>query len=371
MRILACEAYYDGSHRAFLDGWSKRSRHQWTILPLPGHHWKWRMRHAAATFAEQIATLAEQDQDWDLLWVSDMVNLAELRGLGPARLGQIPAVVYFHENQLTYPDEHKSQRDEHFGFSNILTALAADAVWWNSAFHRDQFCQAAGELIARMPDYQHHAWIDTIRQRSAIRPPGIEPMPPRRNQRTPAPLRIVWAARWEHDKNPVTFFEACERLKKAGVSFRMSVIGQQFAQQPAMFDAAAEFFRTHIDRWGFQTSRADYAAALCEADVYVSTAHQEFFGISAVEAAAAGAFPLLPRRLAYPEVFSGAPDSDDFFYDGSVEDLTDRLKELVGRLTGEDLWLGDPDRARRAVEGYHWDHLAGQYDDALEAMAAD
>ncbi|MCK4372451.1 MAG: DUF3524 domain-containing protein, partial [candidate division Zixibacteria bacterium] len=35
MKILALEPYYGGSHKAFLDGWSSRSRHEWTILKLP------------------------------------------------------------------------------------------------------------------------------------------------------------------------------------------------------------------------------------------------------------------------------------------------------------------------------------------------
>jgi hypothetical protein len=35
IRVLALEPYYRGSHRAFLDGWVERSRHEWTLLTLP------------------------------------------------------------------------------------------------------------------------------------------------------------------------------------------------------------------------------------------------------------------------------------------------------------------------------------------------
>ena len=52
MRVLALNPYHGGSHRAFLDGWMANSRHRFTLLTLPAHHWKWRMRHAAVTFAE-------------------------------------------------------------------------------------------------------------------------------------------------------------------------------------------------------------------------------------------------------------------------------------------------------------------------------
>ncbi len=44
LRVLALEAYYGGSHKAFLDGWIADSRHDWTLLTLPDSKWKWRMR---------------------------------------------------------------------------------------------------------------------------------------------------------------------------------------------------------------------------------------------------------------------------------------------------------------------------------------
>jgi hypothetical protein len=40
---------------------------------------------------------------------------------------------------------------------------------------------------------------------------------------------------------------------------------------------------------------------IAAASIVVSTAEQEFFGVSIVEAMHAGAFPVLPRALVYPE----------------------------------------------------------------------
>ena len=67
MRILALEPYYGGSHRALLDGWAAHSQHQWTVLGLPAHSWKWRMRHAALTLAEQAKQLLADGAAFDLL----------------------------------------------------------------------------------------------------------------------------------------------------------------------------------------------------------------------------------------------------------------------------------------------------------------
>ena len=253
------------------------------------------MRHAAITFAEEVASKIDDGAEWDVLFCSDMLNLAEFLGLAPARIRQLPSVVYFHENQLTYPVQVERERDYHFVFTNITTALAATRVWFNSTFHRDEFLDALPGFLRRMPDHVPLGAVAQIRDKSEVRSLGIDDFP-RRGVRPPGPLRILWAARWEHDKNPDDFFTALRILAGQGVEFRISVIGEQFREYPAVFDSARQEFKDYIDRWGYQESRSEYVAALTEADVFVSTANHEFFGISAVEAIAAGAYPLLPKR---------------------------------------------------------------------------
>ena len=367
MRILALEPYFGGSHQAFLDGWSAHSRHEWTVLGLRPSKWKWRMRHAALTFADQLRAPVAGGEHWDLIFCSDMLNLAEFIGLAPRPLRDLPTLAYFHENQLTYPVQHESERDLHFGFTNMTTALTATGVWFNSAFNRDSFLEALPVFLKRMPDYQPVDAAERIRAKSAIQPQGIEEFPPRGPRRS-GPLHILWAARWEHDKDPETFFAALRRLKSAGTPFRLSVIGQQFARTPPIFAEARREFQAETVRWGYQPTHAAYQAALSEADVFVSTARHEFFGISAVEAIAAGLYPLLPRRLAYPEILTPQviADTDRFFYQGESAQLTERLATLAGRVTHGDLWQGDSQCCIRAVERFFWKHLVPRLDNALE-----
>ncbi len=374
MKILALEGYYGGSHRAFLDGWVAHSRHDWDVLTLPANKWKWRMRHGAVTFARQVNELFAAGQRWDVMFCSDMLNLAEFLGLVDAGLRQIPVVVYFHENQLTYPVRFESERDYQYVMTNFTTALAADYVWFNTGFHRSEFLSALRGFFKRMPDNQPTDLIDRIDAKSAVHPPGIDSFPRRDKQRVPGPARILWVGRWEHDKNPEDFFQALKHLKEKGIDFRLSVLGEQFRDSPEVFARAKDYFAEHIDRWGYLQSRDEYRRVLCDADIVVSTANHEFFGIGIVEAIAAGACPILPDRLAYPEIVGGieadgADEPNEFFYDGTVNGLVEKLQSHIASLETEGLRPHETGNGQSAMRLYCWPRRAAAMDDDIERVA--
>ncbi|MAV35589.1 MAG: glycosyl transferase family 1 [Planctomycetaceae bacterium] len=370
MRILAIEPYYGGSHRDFLDGWSSRSRHHWTLLTLPAHHWKWRMRHAATTLRTEAQQRGEHSEPWDLLWCSDMLSLADFKGLSHPAIARLPVIAYFHENQLTYPVRVPDERDLHFAITNFTTALAADQVWFNSAFHRDDFLAAVEALFAQMPDRPPRSELNEIRRKTRIFSPAVEDFRPRGSRRQ-GPPRIVWAARWEHDKDPDTLFAALRRLIDRGIDFRISVLGQSFRQIPPAFNSARRWLKGHLEHWGFLTAD-EYRNALLDADLFVSTAQHEFFGIAAVEAMLAGAYPLLPNRLAYPELLAGlrTAERESFLYDGTSIQLAERLEILIQRLPRGCLWTAAPDQLRRLVARYRWQPAATAMDRAAELLTA-
>jgi len=364
MQILALEPYYGGSHRAFLDGWRAHSRHEFDLLTLPAHHWKWRMRHAAPTFARTLAERLRDDRNttWDAIWCSDMLDLAAFIGLAPRLLRALPTVAYFHENQLAYPDRVNDPRDVHFELTNLTTCLAANTVWFNSAFNRDSLLDALPALLEMIPQGDLDRATPDIRDRSEVHPPGITPIHCDRTEPA-SPPRLLWAARWEHDKGPHVFFEAIEQLAAKGVDFRLSIVGEQFRDRPAVFGQAKERFADRIDHFGYQPTRQDYENVLRESDVIVSTAEHEFFGLSVMEAASTGCVPVLPRRLAYPELFD---ERSAILHDGSANDLATKLTALLTEPWPHAI----ADAARAVAAGYAWPTVAAALDTALERVAA-
>ena len=297
------------------------------------------MRHSAVTMAQWVLERVATGESWDILFCSDMLPLAEFRGLVGMPVAGLPAIFYFHENQLTYPVQHSvpAERDCHFAFTNFVSALAANRVWFNSHFHRREFSEALGDLLNRMPDFAPVESLERMLQLADVQPPGIVPGHEGRPPRKSGPLRILWAARWEYDKGPAEFFEAMGRLKDR-IPLELHVLGQSFQKVPDVFHAAHRELRDQIVHWG-HVSEDDYRSVLQSVDVFVSTARHEFFGIAALEAAAAGVLPVLPRRLAYPEVFSCC---DWCFYDGSVSGLVTHLEH-------RNEMIGDPESWKRLV----------------------
>lgn len=310
-----------------MESWQRHSQLKWNEIELPPRHWKWRMRHAAWYMAEQANQLWALGKRWHANFCTDMLNLAEFKGLVQPAIANLPTIIYFHENQFVYPNQEAKDRDLHFSITNFSSALAADAIWYNSKFNRDSMAAELEKLCNQWPDYPPRDQLQRIALKSKIVHPGIEPPAESRGTAAPkSPLHLVWAARWEHDKGPNDLLGLLRQLRSESFEFQLSLIGQSFRNTPNEFEQIKNEFSENIIHWGFQSSRQQYWKVLSSADVFLSTAKHEFFGLAACEAISAGLFPVLPNRLAYPELLSDLPVQAQsiFLYD----EVTDAIKKI-------------------------------------------
>lgn len=319
MHLAVLEPYYGGSHRAFVDTFIRHSRHQCELLTMPARKWKWRMRGASIWFARQLrqggtgrvdggrgdagqGQVAQTVHLPDAIFTCDMLSVADLRALLPPVFRSIPIICYFHENQLTYPLSPTDWRDYQYGMTNITSAIAADACWFNSSSHRDAFFAAAHSLLGQMPDYVALDSLDEAFARSAVHYPPVEQMTANRGSVDEGPPVLLWPHRWEYDKNPQAFFDALIELVDRDVDFRLIILGEQFRTAPAVFADAGRKLAHRVLHEGFVESREEYADLVTKSDFVISSAIQENFGIAVVEAMLCGSHPVLPNRLSYPEL---------------------------------------------------------------------
>ena len=357
MKVLFLEPFFGGSHKDFALGFKAHSRHDVDLVTMPARFWKWRMRGAAVHFLSAIKDMAS----YDVVFATDLMDLTDFKGMG--RKPVPPVLFYFHENQLAYPLSPGEKRDFHMGFTNIVSAYAADKVLFNSRFHLNTFMDEAGRLLSRLPDYRPSGLIESIREKSAVAYPGcrFDTGKVDMEGKQADPPIILWNHRWEHDKNPDDFFSALDALENEGVSFELAVLGENFNTWPPVFERAREKFKGRIRVFGYAENRRTYLSWLQKSAIIVSCARQENFGISAVEAIRHGCIPLLPDRLSYPELIPLKHHRSVLYR--TKKDLVEKLKK----------WLTDPDGCRRLrrelsieMEGFAWRIRVKHYDKALK-----
>ena len=79
-------------------------------ISLPGRHWKWRMQASALTLVERLESKGIFDNEVDAFIVTDMMDVGQFRAALPKAHRGVPIVLYFHENQLTFPDHPEREK---------------------------------------------------------------------------------------------------------------------------------------------------------------------------------------------------------------------------------------------------------------------
>lgn len=359
-RILILEPYFGGSHRQFLEGLSKTIEAEYTWLTLPARKWKMRMQLSALWFIEQIKTIPADKRCFDAVLCSTFVDVSVLR----ASLSQLEwwnsktkIITYFHENQFVYPSRIDDRGMFQFTAINFLTALMSDGIAFNSVFNQNSFLDGCAKYLKKTADMNIRELLDRIQEKCQVIYPGmdlytLDTCLKKKKARNRVPV-IVWNHRWEHDKGPRNFFNALYRLQNEGLDFRLILLGQSFKNAPGCFAEAKIKLQEKIDHFGYVESYEEYVRLLSQGDIAVSTAQHEFFGIAVIEAIRAGCRPLLPDRLAYPELYD-----EQYLY--KEKGLYGALKECIAEQKTLSM-----SACRHMTDQFNWSYLKERYEHFL------
>ena len=376
MKVLLLSAYDGASHRYWRQGLETAfPEYSWTVLTLPGYYFSWRIRGNPLSwlYAENDALRC----NYDLIVATSMVDLATLKGLYP-NLAVTPSVCYFHENQFEYPSRNQGGKTLEPSMVNLYSALASNRILFNSRHNRDSFFQGADKLMKQLPDYRPRPVSALMTEKSSIVPvPLADELKEYQaiNQSASftvdwnhrwqcicngAPIKIAWAARWEHDKGPDRLLAVMRELEHRRVDYRICVLGEEFRDSPPEFQMIKDEFRHRLVQAGFVESKDEYYHWLASADLFLSTSIHEFQGLSALEGIALGCVPVLPERMSYPELVSS-----EYLYESCMEDILKEAHSAAGLIES---FVDRPLRAPR-VDNLFWRPMKAKYQREFKACA--
>lgn len=355
MNIALFEGFYAGSHKRWADEWQHHSQHTIQLFTLSAAHWKWRMHGGAITLVKQFL---QSGFKAEAIVCTDMLDLALVRSLLHQANVHTKCYLYFHENQLTYPfstedTDRIHNRDRHYAFINYTSALVADGIAFNSAYHQSIFLSELKKFLSPFPDHQELKNVDLIAQKSIVLHPGMNlseaTLSPDEKRKT----RFLWNHRWEFDKNPDAFFRALFQLSEEGCDFELVVLGEQYKNSPPIFHEAKSRLASHLIHWGYAENRQEYERLVASCTHLPVTSNQDFFGYSIIEAAHFGVTPILPMRLAYPE-HNFPPQC----YYQNEEELLPLLRDMISKPLNKLIFDLSPYSWENVIERY--DHFFGQ-----------
>ena len=320
--IWLLSAYRSASHAAWADWLCQQfPQFQWHKRELPGRHFRWRIRGNPLSWLHQLP----RDAAPDLIIATSMVDLATLKGLHP-EIAHVPCVYYFHENQFAYPSNDQQHPSIDPQMVQLYGALSADYCVFNSQYNQTSFLQGVDALLKQLPDEVPSGVVEQLDQKSSVLAVPVTPVKIEPHEKTllKNPLLILWNHRWEYDKNPETFYNALIKLKQSGTDFKLALLGERPTKTPAILLRIENQLGEHI-LYNARVSRQEYIKILTQSSIVVSTAIHEFQGLSIIEAVSAGAIPLVPDDLCYPEQY----DQQYLYPAGNSELLASRLTSLL------------------------------------------
>ncbi|XP_042716821.2 tRNA-queuosine alpha-mannosyltransferase isoform X5 [Chrysemys picta bellii] len=408
MSILLIEAFYGGSHKQLADLLQEEIE-ECVLYTLPAKKWHWRARTAALYFMQTVPAnanyrylkgmkklcnygfslpssqlylfgldpfcLLKQRRlciSW-ILFASSVLNLTELIALRPD-FGKLKKVLYFHENQLTYPVQKCQERDFQYGYNQILSCLVADIVVFNSAFNMESFLTSIGKFLKLIPDHRPKDLEKIIRPKCQvlhfpIRFPDVSRFMPEHKL---AHLEKITGFRGNEDTYLFRCLPFQQKYRATGSLMKTS----SSSPESGLCEAQSGLCTTQQERLQYpltsleklnksKASASTNQEVPCQEDkqhvtfnpcnLLSGTDYQQrplhiVWPHRWIEAVYCGCYPLCPNALVYPEIFPA-----EYLY-STPEQLFKRLQNFCKRpdIVRKHLYKGEMDQ-------FSWAALRGKF----------
>ena len=141
--------------------------------------------------------------------------------------------------------------------------------------------------------------------------------------------RVVFAARFDQEKQPDFFMDLAEEYAETDVEFAVLQGGPLRSNNDVYIDRARELERRGVIRVYENLKKNDYYNIVNDSRVLFNCALQDWTSNTVSEADALGCNVLFPAYRSFPEIF--ANDHQRLYVPWSLEDAADKLDPLLGR----------------------------------------
>ncbi|MCS6819433.1 MAG: glycosyltransferase [Chitinophagales bacterium] len=342
--------------------------------------WKAHSRHNIVLFTPDTASSDSQGDlsdstfinihenfdlgDFDAIVVCGKAAISSLFAKSDTHLSKAPMILCLYENSF-FKYHLESHHQYATLFDKIVLAHNVVSIWFNSQYQKIKFREFLSSILSNL-DIREKA-LNLFDFKANVLPPGLS-LKSRFGSEIQENVKyhrclVLWNQRWEQAKNPDLFFKTLITLAEHGIEFKLAVLGEATKDYPSVFDHAKEVLSEYIVQWGYVQDEKEYASWLWKADLLPVTAFDDNCLSSVIEAAYCNTVPLLPKRLAYPEILP-AQYQHTFFYDDNefAVKLQKRIMDVkYVRTMNTQQW----------VDRFDWNNIVKSYDDKIEELIRD